>query len=238
MKRIQTLFILLLAGMFLGSVQAQTLKEVLDGYFEANNQKKSLEIKSMVMNAKVVQMGMEIPMVMKIKKPDKVRMEMNIQGQQMVTAFDGKDGWMIAPWMGTGVQDLPTDQLKDMKERADFEGDLWNYEAKGHTAEFLGKQDMEGTPTYVIKLNKKNGDVVTYYIDADSYILLKQVTQTTINGSPMETEQLYSNYKMVNGIPVPMNIETRAMGQSAQIVFDSVQYDVELDDSIFSRPTQ
>lgn len=230
---------LLLPALFLAvNLQSQSLNQVLDAHFEAVNQKKTLEVKTVTMNGRIMQMGMELPMVMKMKRPDKVRMELNIQGQEMVTAYDGVNGWMIAPWIGPDPQDMPADQLKDMKERADFEGDLWNYEEKGHKAEFQGKADMEGTDAWVIRLTKKNGDVATFYIDTDSYLLIKQKTRTVINGVEVESEQIPGNYKLYSGIPMPTSIESRAMGQSVQIIFDNIEFDVLLDDGIFARPVK
>jgi len=228
----------MLCTLLFTGLQAQTLEQILSRHFEAVNQKKTLEVQTTVMKVRVLQMGMEMPMVIKIKKPDKIRMEMDVQGQQMITAFDGTRGWMMAPFAGPGVQDLPNEQLSSLKDQANFEGELWNYAEKGHTAEFLGIQDVDGKSAYTVKLTKKNGDVVTYYLDADTYLPLKQVTKTIMNGSPVEGTQIYTNYKTVSGIPVAMNVESSAMGQSALMVIDEVEFDVALDDKIFARPIQ
>ncbi|NOY38569.1 MAG: outer membrane lipoprotein-sorting protein [Chlorobi bacterium] len=218
------------------SGQAQTLDEVLAKHFEASGQKNLSAAKTIRISGKVVQMGMELPMVMKIKRPKKFRMEAEMQGQKMITAFDGENGWMIAPWISPDPQDLAGEQLKQAKEQADIDGDLYHYAEKGHTAKLLGKEDMEGTEVYKIQLNKKNGDTQYYYIDADSYILLKVTTKTQRQGNELEVENIFGNYKMINGVAMPMSIETKVMGQSSQIVFDSVQFNIDLPDSLFTKP--
>ncbi|MGC9471508.1 MAG: outer membrane lipoprotein-sorting protein [Bacteroidales bacterium] len=238
MKKISSIVLVMLCTLLFTGLQAQTLEQILNRHFEAVNQKKTLEVQTTVMKARVLQMGMEMPMVIKIKKPNKIRMEMDIQGQQMITAYDGSRGWMMAPFAGPGIQDLPGEQLSSLKDQANFEGELWKYAEKGHAAELLGKQDVDGKSAYAIKLTKKNGDVVTYYLDADSYLLMKEVTQTLMNGSPVEGTQVYTNYKTVSGIPVAMNVESSSMGQSALLVIDEVEFDVALDDEIFARPVK
>lgn len=238
MKKNFSIVLIILCTSLFTVLQAQTLEQVLNRHFEAVNQKKTLEVQTTVMKARVLQMGMEMPMVIQMKKPNKIRMEMDIQGQQMITAFDGSRGWMMAPFAGPGVQDLPSEQLSGLKDQANFEGDLWKYAEKGHTAELLGKQDVDGKSAYAVKLTKKNGDVVTFFLDADTYLPVKQVTRTLMNGNPVEGTQVFTNYKTVSGIPVAMNVETSSMGQKTMMVIDEVEFDVALDDKIFARPVK
>ena len=111
-------------------VNGQSLNEVLDKYFKAVGQEKLNDVKSFYMKAKISQMGMDIPMEIKTKKPDLFLMTMDIQGQKMMTAFDGEKGWMINPMVGTEPQELAGDQLKQARDQTDLEGELFNYEKK------------------------------------------------------------------------------------------------------------
>ena len=43
-----------------------------------------------------------------------------------------------------------------------MDGPLIDYKAKGHTVELLGKDKVEGTDCYKLKVTLKNGDVRTY----------------------------------------------------------------------------
>jgi outer membrane lipoprotein-sorting protein len=189
------------------------------------------------MKAKINQMNMELPMVMKVKRPNKFRMEMTLQGQEMVQAYDGENGWMVAPWMSMEPQDLVGDQLKQAMEQADIDGALWNYKDKGHSAELVGKEDMEGTEVYNIKLTKKEGDVQNYYVDTETFILLKIKSKIMAQGTEVEVESMFGNYKQFdNGIVMPMSIEQKTSMGSATIVIEEVEFGVELDDAIFTRP--
>ncbi len=64
-----------------------------------------------------------------------------------------------------------------MEDQADFDGPLVDYKEKGNTVEYLGKEEMEGTKVHALKVTKKNGDVATLYLDADSFLELKAVAR-------------------------------------------------------------
>jgi len=238
MKKSLSLSFAILIAAFFTVVNGQGLSEILDQHFSVVGQEKLMKIKTLTIYGNIVQMGTEFSFVQKVKKPNKFRMEADIQGQQMIQAFSGDDGWYIAPWIGPDPQDLTGPQLKQAKEQANIEGELYNWEEKGHLAEYLGTEDMEGTEVYKIKLTKKEGDEIFYYIDSEAYIILKESRKITMQGSEMEIESFPGNYEMLDGIAFPMSIKTNTMGQETEVLFDSVKFDIEMDDSIFVRPVQ
>lgn len=238
MKKLLSLTLAMLISTFFSVVKGQDLNDILEQHFSVVGQEKLAEVKTIIVYGKIMQMGTEFPFVQKMKSPNKFRIEATIQGQMMIQAFDGENGWFIAPWIGPDPQDLTGVQLKQAKEQANIEGDLYHWEEKGHQAEYIGIEDMEGTEVFNIKLTKKEGDEIFYFIDSESYVILKETRKMTMQGTEMEIESFPGNYEMINGIAFPMSIKTNTMGQSTEIVFDSVKIDLELDDSIFVRPAQ
>lgn len=238
MKKLLSLTLVMLISTFFSVVQGQDLNDILEQHFTVVGQEKLAEVKTIIVYGKIMQMDAEFPFVQKMKSPNKFRMEATLQGQVMIQAFDGENGWLIAPWIGPDPQDMTGIQLKQAKEQANIEGDLYHWEEKGHQAEYIGTEDMEGTEVFNIKLTKKEGDEIFYFIDSESYVILKETRKMTMQGTEMEIESFPGNYEMINGIAFPMSIKTNTMGQSTGIVFDSVKIDLELDDSIFARPAQ
>ncbi len=238
MKKLLSLTLAMLISTFFSVVKGQDLNDILEQHFSVVGQEKLAEVKTIIVYGKIMQMGTEFPFVQKMKSPNKFRIEATIQGQMMIQAFDGENGWFIAPWIGPDPQDLTGVQLKQAKEQANIEGDLYHWEEKGHQAEYIGTEDMEGTEVFNIKLTKKEGDEIFYFIDSESYVILKETRKMTMQGTEMEIESFPGNYEMINGIAFPMSIKTNTMGQTTEIVFDSVKIDLELDDSIFVRPAQ
>ncbi|MBE9510225.1 MAG: outer membrane lipoprotein-sorting protein [Bacteroidetes bacterium] len=238
MKKLLSLTFAIIIAAFFTVVQGQNLNKILDKHFTAVGQEKLMKIKTFTIYGKIAQMGTEFSFVQKMKKPNKFIMEANIQGQLMIQAFDGENGWLIAPWIGPDPQDLTGVQLKQAREQTNIEGDLYNWEEKGHQVEYMGTEDMEGTEVYKIKLTKKEGDEIFYFIDSESYVILKETRKMTVQGNEIEIESFPGNYEMMNGIVFPMSIKTNTMGQETEVIFDSVKFDIELDDSIFVRPAQ
>ena len=226
--------ILLLGG---ADLYSQDLQEVLDNYFEVAGLNKILQTNSIVANGKAVQMGMEFPITMYQKRPMKVRMEAEIQGMKMVQAYNGETGWAIMPWTGSlEPQDMSPDQVKGMKQMADMEGDLYNWEEKGFTLTLEGEEEMEGTPAYKLKLEKSDGDIFTYFIDSDNFVILKVDAKVMIQGTPIETSSYYSNYKPVEGMIMPHSIETRMGGEiQMSMVIDGYEINTEIADNLFEK---
>lgn len=234
--------ILLALGLILaGSVlYGQGLDEVLQQYFETIGQDKLSTVQSMTMTGKSVQMGMETPFTTITKRPDKFRLEVDIQGQKMIQAFDGEKGWLIAPWTGTSdPQEIPAEQVKFMKWQAEIDGFLYNYREKGLTTELIGKEDLEGTEVFKIQQTNTDGDIFTYYIDTENYVILKSEISTKLMGNEIKQEGNNSNFKEVEGMVFPFSIENRSQGQVMnQVVVDTIIFNQEVNDSIFVMPAK
>ncbi len=218
------------------NVQAQNLQEVLDNHFEAIGQEKLLEKETYTIQASIEQMGMEIPMTMKLKRPDKFRMEMEMQGQKMVQAYNGEKGWMIAPWVSSEPQDLTGAELSQAMDQANFDGELYNYKEKGTEASLVGKVNVEDTPMYNIKLTDKNGTTKNYFIDAEDYLIRKVKARVNAQGQEVEVEQNLSDYKEFGGVKMPTKIESKNPMGTAVITFKEISYNDNIDDSIFEKP--
>lgn len=234
--------LLLLAAFTLtAAVQAQdmTADQVLDNYFEAVGGKEKIRaMKSRKMTATMSMQGMEFPGVIYEMAPNKQRVEVDVQGQQIVMAYDGEDAWWIMPFQtGPDPQDMPEDQAEGMTKET-FEPPFIDYADKGHSVELVGTEEVEGAETYAIKLTKANGDVQTHYFDAEYFVPI--MIKTEVDEGPMKgqfVEQYISDYQEVDGFMVPFYLETKIGGQTGQkITIKEVMIDPEIDKDLFSRP--
>jgi outer membrane lipoprotein-sorting protein len=227
-----------LALIFLSTSFAQTVDEILAEHFAAIGQEKLLATNTVMMKGKIIQSQFEIPFTSYQKRPMKFRSEAEFQGMKILSGFDGTKGWSINPMMGSSdPQPMTEEQVDRMKIQADYDGLFYNYKAKGYTVEFMGKENVDDMETYVLKLTRPNGDIVTAYIDAENYILLKIKSKMKFQGVDTETETIFSNYKPVNEILNPFAIETKMNGQTAmQMTFDEISYDTDMPDSMFEMP--
>ena len=228
----------LLTMIFASATFAQTVDEILAEHYNAVGQEKLLATNTLMMKGKIVQQSFEIPFTSYQKRPMNFRSEAEFQGMKILSGFDGTNGWSINPMTGsTDPQPMTEEQIDRMKIQADYDGLFYNYKEKGYTVEFIGKENVDDIETYVLKLTRLNGDVITSYIDAENYVLLKSKSKMKIQGVDTETEVIFSNYKYVNEILNPFSMETKMNGQTAmQMIFDEITYDTDMPDSMFAMP--
>lgn len=236
MKKTFTIFIAFILIASTGLVQAQSLDDILEKHFKALGQENLMEKQTYIIKANINQMGMDLPMLMKIKRPDKFRMEMEMQGQKMVQVFDGEKGWLVAPWISPEPQALEGPQLKQALAQADIDGELYNYKEKGHTADLIGKVMVDDKEAYRIKLTSEDGTVKNYYIDAENYLVTKVKSKVSVQGQEAEIEQNMSDYEETDGVMIARKIESKSPMGTQVITFQEISFDEEIDDSIFDKP--
>jgi len=236
MKRnIIVIALMLLA--FIGT-QAQSLDDVLAKHFEATGQEKLEAVQTFFVKAKMSMMGMEMPMTMQMKKPNKFRIDMEVMGQKIEQGFDGESGWMRNPMMGSGITDLKGAELKQAMQQADLQGELYDYKAKGHTAELIGKVNSDGKEAYRIKFTNADGTVKDYYIDANSYLISKVKAKVEQMGQTLDIETNILEYKDFDGIKIGSKMEVNTPMGTQSMVMEEIKLDEKMDDSIFARPAE
>ena len=176
------------------------------------------------------------------KRPNKVREEFSFGGMTGVNAWNGKSGWKIEPWQGKkDAESLSEDEIKGIVEDAEFDDPLLNYKAKGNTVELVGKDQIEGTDVYKLRVTlASNGDVRTYYLDADSYVPIKYEVKRTVRGTEREFEVELGDYKAVNGVLLPFAFAIGAKGSSSadksQYAWKRIESNVAIEDQRFEKP--
>jgi len=222
---------------------AQTLDEVLDKHFAAVGGKEKLAaVKTAKMTGKQQFGPQEAPFTIYWKRPDKVRMEFTLQGMTGIQAYDGTKGWMVMPFMGkTEPEAMTGDDLKQMQDQADMvEGPLLNWKEKGHQVELIGKETVEGTEVWKVKLTRKSGEASHVYFDAESMLQIKSEMKVKRGDQEMEIEGALGDYKEVDGIVLPFSIEQRPKGAPAgsMITIEAIVLNGEVDDALFAMPAK
>ena len=221
-----------------GVVQAATLEDILAKNLAARGGADKLRaIQSIRIHGKAHMGEMEVPMVIMQKRPRNLRMELTIQNQTIVQAFDGKTAWWIMPLMNImEPQEMPEAEAKRFKDQVDSDLDspFLDYQKKGYKVELLGEDNLEGTPVYKVKLTRPNGRQLTYYLDKDSGIELKIETIQEQQGQTLTVETVLGDYQEVDGIVFPFSIQVSA-GESMgmQMTVDRIEVNPELSDDLF-----
>jgi outer membrane lipoprotein-sorting protein len=226
------------------SASAQKADEILAKYLEnTGGIEKWKNLKSLTASGKSSFGPQEFPIAITSKTPNLMRIDINVQGQKIVQASDGKEAWMINPFQGgTEPQKLTDEQAKELTERY-LESEFIDYKKKGHEVTLDGEEDLEGVKCYKIKLikNKLNDkeDVMEYhFFDKENYVPI--AISTFGRSGPtkgMEVRQFLSDYQEVDGLMFPFFTEVKVNGQTLQkMTFEKFTLNPPVDDTIFAFP--
>lgn len=186
--------------------------------------------------------GFEAPLTFESARPYKVREEATFGGMTGVTAYDGTTGWKIEPWQGKkDPEPLGEEETKGIVEDAEFDDPLLAWREEGNKVEYLGMDQVEGTDVYKLQVTlARNGDVRTYYLDADSGVPIKYEVKRTVRGAEREFEVELGDYKAVDGVFFPFSFAIGEKGGESsskqQFAWQHIEVNVPLDDSRFTRP--
>ena len=234
---------LLVAGLCCAAVlgQAQSADELVTKNLEAHGGLAKINaITTLRMTGRIEVQGLIAQVRQEAKAPDLLRSSFTLQGMTQIQAYDGSVGWQISPFQGRKDPEmLGEDDLRDISENADFSGPLVDYKEKGNRVEYIGHDTVDGDDAYRLKVTLKNGDIINYYLDPDTYLEIRTEKQEFIRGSVHETVTNLGSYKQVNGVYYPFSLESgdrRDPNGFAKITYSQIVANVPIADSEFKIP--
>jgi hypothetical protein len=220
---------------------SQTADELINKNIEAKGGLEKIKaIKSVRMTGKlnggggfVAAMGQEN------LRPNLVRETFSLQGMTAVTAYDGATGWHIQPFMGHKDPELlGEDELRGLLLDADFDGPLVDYKEKGNSVEYLGHDIVDGDDALRLKVTLKNGDIIYYFFDPDTFLEIRKEVQQNIRGSIRESVTDMGSYKPVAGVMYPFSISEGSKANPAEstVTVEKIEVNVPMDQTDFALP--
>lgn len=221
------------------STYGQELNEILEAHFKAAEQEKMQKVETIITSGKNVysMAGFESTFIKYQARPNKLRIQGEIQGSQVIQTYNGQTGWMYAPGMGIPEpKEMQGQELETILSQTEFENPLWNYEDKGNTLELAGTSD-DGSADH-IKLTTNDGDVLNFYIDTKSHLITSIKSTGVMGGSETEIEVILKDYKNIKGIPVAQNVVTKMNGEAVTTIhIQKVEFNKKIDPDLFEKPT-
>ena len=217
---------------------AQTVEEIIASYFNATGSEKLLDVQTITTRGTLRQGGFEIPIVTYNKRPNKVKIEGLFQDIKFIESFNGETGWTYNPFRGnTEPVPLSPEYLEILKDRADIDGLLYNFAEKGYEISLLDPVNVGDKLADVLLLTKPDKSTMTYFIDSETSVVIKIVSNIKIDGVASEIENIFSDYRFVDEILFPFSIDVTSGGQLfIEYDYSIIVLDKEIDDSIFEIP--
>jgi hypothetical protein len=226
--------IFVLAGLIaVTAINAQSLDEIVKSYSAAMKFDGLAGITSIKITGKMTAMGMEMPMEMFMKNPNKIKVIYTFNGQQMISVFDGEKGYMVNPMMGSSDPvELTGDQLNQVQNNNIFKNQLLDYYKKSQLT-LEGQENVDNKPAF--KLKAVSGTNTIYlYLDKVSYMLVETSTTVDQMGTSMNVDSFMTDYVNTNGVILPKKTTARANGMDAAVItFDKIEVNLPMDDSVF-----
>lgn len=223
-------------------VQAQTAEELVNKNIQAKGGLEKIKaIKSVRITGKLMGGGgFTAATLQENQRPNLVRETFSLQGMTAVTAYDGATGWQIQPFEGHKDPELMgEDDLRDLLLDADFDGPLVDYKEKGNTVEYLGHDVVDGDDALRLKVTLKDGDIIYYFLDPDTFLEIRKEVQEFIRGSVRETVSEMGSYKPVAGVMYPYSISqgSKANPSSQTTTIEKIEVNVPIEKADFDLPT-
>ena len=192
----------------------------------------------------------QLPFLMEMKRPRKVRLELQVKDQTAVQVYDGAHGWKLRPFLNRHeVEPFSEEELKIASNQGDLDGPLVDYAAKGTRVQLDGTEKVEGRDTYKIKVTEKTGHAFQVWIDANTFLEAKIEGQPRrLDGTDHPVEVYYRDYRTVDGLQIPFLLETRVLpvGKNSlgmrdtpvppeTIVIEKVVVNPKVEEKLFSK---
>lgn len=221
------------------TAQNPTLDEILQKYFKASALDKFQKINTIISTGTLIQQD-AMPIKTIRMRPDKFLQVFDVADITSYQGFDGTTAWFTAPYSGNPKPQLmPPDKAGDIKVRADFDGVLVNWKAKGYQLETAGTDTVENSLAYKLKLTRSDGGIEYYSIDQKSNLLVKRQYPRLSRGQEVRMDAVYKDYKLIQGIPFAYTIDNY-MGKQAinSVQFESIELNKPVDEKEFKMPAK
>jgi hypothetical protein len=236
MKALRNLLtVLFVAGGLLA--QAQTADEIVAKHIAAIGGADSWKkVNSMYQEGSMTVQGTDVAIAMTVLHKKGMRQNISLMGMTGYQIMTPTAGWNFMPFQGQQKPEAITaDELKENVDELDTQGELIDYKTKGHTVEYLGKDDVEGTEAYKMRITQKSGKVKTFYIDPASNYIIRTVAKQKANGQEVEVTTDLSDYKKLpEGIVVPMSVKL----PFGQMKVTKVEVNKPVDENLFKPDTK
>lgn len=206
-RRVLVAGLLLVFGLIAHS-EAQTVDEVIDKFINATG---GIEKWKSVQTLSVVHRSAAFSFDLYWKKPNRVRVDVPVEYPEPgldTRCFDGTTGWRLSAMEGSDKpRQLSTSEILELLAEAD--GFFWflDYKTKGYTAELVGKDLVDNSPVYKVRLTRPAGTQQLIYFDARTFLEVRRVIVARApDGEEHTIVTVLGDYRPVGGLLFPHRV--------------------------------
>jgi outer membrane lipoprotein-sorting protein len=150
-----------------------------------------------------------------------------------VTVFDGRTGWLSAPFKPVDVMEFHGAELDSVRADAEL---IFPANVEQALTNARSSADFIGDRSVLAVQGSKGNALVTMYFDEQTGLLTRLVrsTPSVVGRLPVQTD--YSDYRDVAGLKLPFKWTTTWLDGRSNFELSEVQPNVAIDAARFARP--
>jgi hypothetical protein len=222
---IVTLFLSLVYSV---GIAQKTADEVVGKVIEAQGGLTKLKsIQSIKQQGNIEFSGQKVPYNVYIIHDKILKVEFTFNGLTGYQLMAKDSGYQFSPFQGmTTPERMTAEDISQGLDNLDIQGVLIDYAQKGHTIELMEPEDVDGVDAIQLKVNLKSGKTLFYFIDPDTYYIIRTKVKGISNGQEYTNISNNYNFKATsNGVILPYTIDN--------ITYDNIEVNVPIDQKIF-----
>ncbi|ADE54107.1 hypothetical protein Caka_1086 [Coraliomargarita akajimensis DSM 45221] len=222
-----------------GQSDAIEMRRVIDAYKRVySGPRAGSALASFIIKGTQQQGDVRYSFTMRKKSPDSIRFSLNSGDATVTCGYNGSVGWKRMERGGEVlIEVLEGADLNALRSEAEFRGPLYRYFGdRGLYRELLGQVSQNERTAYRILVKGTEVQDAIYFIDVESYFLLRRDLLNSEGEVVQETH--YRKHRLVEGFPFAFEIENRAAGEQLSLSeVDSVEINLGMLDFYFEKPS-
>lgn len=214
-----------------------TAAQILDKYLQAVGGARATALTSVVGKGTYSGYGPEgfpRPVEVYAKAPNQKAIMVRDQASgDNITVFDGKTGWVSAPFKPIDVMELHGAELDSARADAEL---LFPANVTQALTNMRSSADFINDRTVFVVQGNKGNAIVTLFFDQETGLLTRVVrsTPSVVGRLPVQTD--YADYRDVGGVKLPFKWTTTWLDGRSNFELSEVQTNIAIDAPRFARP--
>jgi hypothetical protein len=168
-------------------------------------------------------------------RPDKYRVDVNLQPLKMIQAFNGKAGWgmeNLNPYP-PNINQRIVDSMKVVLTRGLLA--LFHVNAPGAKMRIVAREEVDGIKADVVDFEDGSGNSTRFLFDTETHLPLRAVyADIDAEGNPIETTDVFSNFRKVGALRWPHRmVQYQAGFRRREDIFTEIQVNGKVTGSYF-----
>lgn len=211
--------------------EGESVQTVTERYIKAlggRGKLQTIEDKTTVLTGSMQNFPIEMSIYQ--KAPNLMYQEVNFAGQVQKTIFNGERAIKSSP---RGQQEIAGPELEQLKLNATLNWFLnpKQYDVQG---KLEGLEEMDGNKVYRIAWTLPSGFTWYEYFDPETGLKVKEVEPISTSQGELTRTTIYSDYREINGIKVPFQINQSTGPRTLSLTVSSVKFNSGVNEEKFT----